>query len=127
MPAILNRALCLSLAVITLGFSAVLPAQPVAAQMPPPPTYSAPQFRFDCQQAPGPDRDRCINYLGGILDLQRHIKRSGFDGALFCPPLFLSADLARVAYLEWTERNPYLVVGPPIISIVQAYQQAYQC
>ena len=81
----------------------------------------------DCQQSGGAERERCITYLGGILDLQRHIKRAGFDGALFCPPLFVSADQARIAYLKWTDRNPYLVVGPPIVSIVQAFQEAYQC
>ncbi len=97
------------------------------AQLPPPPTYTAQQFQFDCQQEAGEARDRCINYLGGILDLQRHIKNSGFDGGLFCPPFFVSAEQARQEYLKWGEQNPYMIVGPPIISVVQAFQQAYAC
>ena len=115
------------LGALALAAFALIPPVSVQAQMPPPPTYSAPQFKYDCQQSGGAERERCITYLGGILDLQRHIKRAGFDGALFCPPLFVSADQARVAYLKWTDRNPYLVVGPPIVSIVQAFQEVYQC
>ena len=118
----------LALVALALILSLSIGPVPVAnAQLPPPPTYQAQQFQFDCQQEPGEARDRCINYLGGILDLQRHIKNSGFDGGLFCPPFFLSAEKARQDYLKWGEQNPYLVVGPPIISIVQAFQQAYAC
>ncbi|MEO0393881.1 MAG: Rap1a/Tai family immunity protein [Pseudomonadota bacterium] len=115
---------------LILGISVmvfVADTTPARAQVPPPPTYMAQQFQFDCQQDGGPERDRCINYLGGILDLQRHIKNAGLDGSLFCPPFFLTADKARQDYLAWGEKNPYYIVGPPIISIVQAFQQVYAC
>lgn len=120
LPALIAVMLC-ALTIVAL------PRGPVLAQMPPPPTYMADQFRHDCQQPEGEGRDRCINYLGGILDLQRQALRLGAGNQLFCPPLFISADQARKAYLAWAEKNPYMIVGPPIVSIVQAFQQSYQC
>jgi len=100
---------------------------PSLAQLPPPPTYTAPQFQHDCQQEAGEGRDRCINYLGGMIDLQRHAMTLGEGVAVFCPPLYLSAEHARQAYLKWAKDNPYMVVGPPIASITMAFQQNYQC
>ncbi|MBV6633586.1 MAG: hypothetical protein KI792_11220 [Alphaproteobacteria bacterium] len=117
---------------LALGFAVsaitLLGPNPASAQqLPPPPTYQAQQFQFDCQQGSGPGRDRCMNYLGGIIDMQRHAVRMGQTPPLFCPPLFVSADQARMAYLEWGQANPFMIVGPPIISIVQAFEQMYQC
>ncbi|MEM6904066.1 MAG: Rap1a/Tai family immunity protein [Pseudomonadota bacterium] len=116
-------AICLAVSVVSLAPA----SQAEAQQLPPPPTYQAQQFQFDCQQPSGPGRDRCMNYLGGIIDMQRHAVTMGQTPPLFCPPMFTSADQARMAYLEWGQANPFMIVGPPIISIVQAFEQMYQC